>query len=279
MSRVFWVLLGLLIGQPCLLLPAQSISHTNRAAEDLVQLKLMAERGSMRAECLLAESAMSNHLFADAFRWYSAAAHQGLPEARYQKGRLLLFGQQGKIPNQSVVAHPRAGLDLLYQVATNRHLRACADLGRALKDGVGCGANPSLAYVWYALSSTNGQDASHEIMNQLAVQLSADQIKAALLQVQAARQGHWPDSPAQVAAAEAGKPAVVIELKLCGLIFSPHGNQAVINGHTLAEGEHAQFMTAKKELVLVTCVRVEPGSAEVQVAGETHSRTLYPLAH
>jgi hypothetical protein len=278
MSRAFWVLLGLLICQACQDLSAQSISHTNRGGEDLSQLKQLAERGSLRAEFILAEYSMSNHLFRDAFKWYSAAAQQGYVEARYQKGRLLLFGRRGATPDQSVTANPTAGLELIYQVATNRHRSACADLGRALKEGVGCTASSSSAYVWYALSSTNESDASHEVMNRLALRLSADEIKAALGQVRAAQQGHWPDSPVQVAG-ETDKPPVVIELKLSGLIFSPRGNLAVINGHTIAEGERCQFMTAKKDLVLVTCVQVEPGSAEVRVEGETHSRTLYPLAH
>lgn len=241
---------------------------------DFGQVKLLAERGNINAQLKVASACMGSHLYANALKWYSAAADQGLLEARYQKGHLLLFGCQGDTPDQCVSAKPAEGLQLIYMAATNCHPAARFDLGRALKDGCGCPSDRITAYAWFAVCAEAGDAASHESMNALALQLSPENIRQALACVREIKAGHWPPLPASAAMVALPGGQVDIKLKLSGVICSPGGNLAIINKRTLGEGESSQFMTDRKDLVAVTCQRILPDAVEVLVAGEAQSRTL-----
>lgn len=275
----------------CLLLPASSgwsqtennsihtalyrVSLDNK--DDMSKLKLLAERGYVDAQLKVAKACMDSHLFADALKWYSAAADQGDTEARYEKGHLLLFGRTGGPPEQNLAPAPSAGLRFTCMAATNHHNAACLDLACALRDGTGCLANPIRAYAWFSLCLDAGNRPCQDSLNQLALQFSTEQIREGLDRARALKAGHWPDFAALLsAAAPVTQPVgpVDLQLKLSGVDCSPREKLAVINNHTLGERDSCQLLTVDKKPVTVTCVRICKNFVEVQVEGEPQSRTL-----
>ena len=241
--------------------------------DDLGKVKLLDERGKINAQLKIATASMGSRLYANALKWYSAAADQGALEAQYQKGHLLLFGCQGDTPEQSVTANPPESLRFICMAATNHHQAACSDMGRALKDGIGCAADRVAAYALFSLCAEAGDPTSLTAMNGLALQLSPENIRQALAQAREIKTGRWPTlSPLPTS-------HVSIKLKLSGVVYSPRGNLAIINKHTLGEGETSQFLTDEKQLVAVTCQRVQPDGVEVLVAGESLPRLLLNAPH
>lgn len=239
-----------------------------KGMEDLGKVKLLAERGNISAQLKIADACMVNRLYASALKWYSAAEQQGALEARYQKGHLLLFGSTGSTPDQNVIAKPTEGLHYIYRCATNRHAAACFDMALALKDGVGCSADTINAYAWFSLCKEGGNTSCLNIMNTLALQLSTENIRDALARARKIKAGDWPPMPSLPST------RISIKLKLSGVVNSAGGKLAIINKSTLSEGETSQFMSEQKELVNVTCQKINADSVEVLVAGETQPRTL-----
>ncbi|HEX9045628.1 MAG TPA: tetratricopeptide repeat protein [Verrucomicrobiae bacterium] len=243
--------------------------------KDFSKLKLLAEQGVLDAQMKLAKACMDNMRYADALKWYSAASEQGVTEALYRKGHMLLFGCEGA-GNQSVAAQPEVGFKAAFMAATNGYMPACLDVAVAYRDGRGCPADPVVAYAWFSYCTDHGNTDSHTSLNRLALRLSGEQIRAGLALARETKQGHWPTPDLAEEAATHVKPKVDINLKLSGVVCSPHGNFVVINKRTLAQGETVQLKSEKNEPVDVTCVSVSPDSVQVRVAGEEEVRTLIP---
>jgi TPR repeat protein len=239
---------------------------------NMSELKLLAERGYADAQVKVAKACMDDHLYADALKWYSLAAKQGVLEANFQQGHMLLFGCREAAAAQVVQADPARGLSYTFIAATNGHLGASYDMATALKDGLGCSADMVAAYAWFSLCADHGSEPSHSAMNWLALRLSAVEIRQALALARETKAGRWPGI-AMGSAAHHGS-AVDINLKLSGVVCSPHGNLAVINKRTLAEGETIKLKSDKNELVDVTCVSVQPSFVSVKVETEADLRIL-----
>ena len=242
--------------------------------EDMSKLKLLAERGFVDAQLKVARACMTSHLYADALKWYTAAADQGVVEAGYQRGHMLLFGCDGTSADQVVAAKPSEGLKSTFMAATNHNYNACFDMARALKDGIGCPADPVAAYAWYSYCADNGSEPSRAAMNELALRISMEDIRQSLARSREIKAGHWPEFSLLAAPTHHTTTLVGIKLKLSGVVYSPRGNLAVINNHTMSEGETSQLATDHKELVSVTCEHIQSGYVEVRVEGEAESRTL-----
>ena len=240
--------------------------------DNMSELKLLAERGYADAQVKVAKACMDDHLYADALKWYSLAAKQGVLEANYQHGHMLLFGCREAAVAQLVQPDPARGLSYTFIAATNGHLGAAYDMAMALKDGLGCGGDMVASYAWFSLCADHGSEASRSAMNWLALRLSATEIRQALALARETKAGRWPGM-AMGSAAHHGA-AVDINLKLSGVVCSPRGNLAVINKRTLAEGETIQLKTGKNEMVDVTCVSVQPSFVSVKVESEADLRIL-----
>jgi hypothetical protein len=241
--------------------------------KDTAKLKLLAERGYVTAQLKIASECMNNHYYADAVKWYSAAAEQGIEEACYHKGHILLFGCKGTKPEQDVAPKPSEGLPFTYMAATNRNYAACFDMGRATKDGIGCPIDLITAYAWFSVCADAGDTLSHTEMNGLALRLSTADISRALALAHEFKARHWPEMALPSATQQPGAQ-VAIKLKLSGVVYSPRGNLAVINNRTMGEGETSQFATDSKELISVTCQHIQTDGVEMLVAGEAKPRTL-----
>jgi hypothetical protein len=240
--------------------------------KDMSKLKLLAERGFADAQAKVAKACMEGHLYADALKWYSLAARQGMVEANYMQGHMLLFGCSDAAANQIVTAQPAKGLDFSFMAATNGHWNACYDVATALKDGLGCQSDMVAAYAWFSLCADHGSEQSKTVLNWLALRLSAEEIRQALALARETKAGRWPGLNLGSSGHHAAP--VEINLKLSGVVFSPRGNMAVINKHTLAEGETIKLKSDKNEFVGVTCVSVQPSFVQVKVENESDLRTL-----
>lgn len=248
-----------------------SVNNGNNMSE----LKLLAERGFADAQMKVAKACVDNMLYADALKWYSAAADQGVVEAHYQKGHMMMFGCQGG-PEQTVVAQPAEAFKFTFMAATNGHFGACYDLAVAHRDGLGCPRDYVIAYAWFSYCADHGNEHSRTALNWLALRLSAEDIQQALVLARDTKAGKWPEFSKERAGHKFKTTvAVTIDLKLSGVVCSPRGNMAVINKKTLAEGETVKLKSTKDEMVDVTCVSVQPNFVQVKVENETALRTLF----
>jgi len=262
---------------------AGSTSDLNRMSvdgiNDMGKVKMLAEHGNLKAQLKLAGACASSELHADALKWYAAAAEQGSVDGIFQKGHLLLFGRPASSPDQVVTAKPVEGLRFAYIAATNGNSSAWFDMAVALRDGRGCAIDAVNAYAWFMLSADSGNSSGMEQMNQLALRLNTDQIRSARSLVREMKAKRWPEPPHESAKSQKPVGEIAIKLKLSGVVCSPKGNLAIINNRTLAEGESSQFLTAKKDAILITCKRIDPDAVQVLVEGEDAERTLLTAAH
>jgi TPR repeat protein len=245
--------------------------------EDFGRLKMLAERGNVEAQIKIGGISLQNHLCADALKWFSAAADHGSTEALFQKGHLLLMGVERAMPGQEVAANPTAGLRLIYQTATSGHAGAAWDMGLALKDGIGCPADPVIAYAWLTLCFDGGNQNARQLLNELALRLSTKEIQNALALTRQMKAGHWPEAPSSQATSsspEVATKVVAIKLKFSGVLYSKKGNMVIINNRTMSEGETIRLVADNNEQVNVTCVRVEAQCVEIRVEGEAQTRIL-----
>jgi TPR repeat protein len=231
---------------------------------DLGKIRLEAERGNVGAQIKLADAYLSHLRSADALKWYAAAAEQKSLEGEYQAGRLLLFGRVGIPEDQKVTAKPTEGLRWTYMAATGGHHGAWRDMAQALKSGVGCSTNIVEAYAWLGLLAETGDVVGKVEMNNLALKLASDEILRGKSLAREMKEGHWPPLPAR---------RVDVTLKLTGVIVSPKGKQAVINNHSMSEGETLHFFAGKQQIA-VTCKSIQADSVQVQVEGEDNPRML-----
>jgi TPR repeat protein len=262
---------------------AQQSGNLNRMAVDAIndmgKVKMLAEHGNLKAQIKIADACSSSELYADALKWYAAAAEQGSIDGLFQKGRMLLFGRQSSTAGQNIIAKPLEGLRYTYIAATNHHSGAWFDMAVALKEGRGCNVDSVNAYAWFMISADGGNGGGLEQMNQLALRLTTDQIRSARSTVREMKANHWPELPAQPTRVQKPVGDIAIKLKLSGVVCSPQGNLAIINNRTLAEGESSQFLTAKKDTIVITCKRIDPDGVQVQVEGEDAERTLLTASH
>ena len=286
--RIFWrcvlgamliVAAGQVWGEDSNRLDASLYQMSTRNANDISKLKLLAERGLADAQFKLAQACVQNQFYADALKWYSLASKQGMLEASYQMGRMLLYGCHDARPDQNVIARPTEGLKYCYMAATNGNIAACFDVAGALKDGIGCPVNMVQAYAWFSLCSDNGNSASAPALNWLALRMTGEEIRQAIAASRLLKNKQWLSLnflPANNGNTAQNSAPVDIKLKLSGMVFSPRGNMAVINKHTLAEGETITMKSDKNELVNVTCVSVQPDLVQVRVQNESDLRSLHP---
>ena len=87
----------------------------------------------------------------EALEWYRKTAVQGNVEGEYQVGHMLLFGAHGIPNNLSVSPNQTEGTRWMFMAATNYPARACWNMGKAMRQGLGASTNLIAAYAWLSL--------------------------------------------------------------------------------------------------------------------------------
>jgi len=234
---------------------------------DIAAIKQKAVAGDAQAQVQLGNSLVSSFHPTEALDWYRKAANQGNVEAKYEVGKMLLFGAPG-IPNELTVhPHPIEGARLTFAAATNLYPDALWDMAKACRQGLGVETNLVAAYAWLQLFSetTRGSIVGRVEMNDLALKLDTDALVDAEKLVVQFKSGRWSTPAFRVF--PMGDP----RLKLNGISFGTKRPLAVLNGKTIAEGESATIHI-KTETLTIKCVTIERDSVLVLVEGEDEPR-------
>jgi hypothetical protein len=236
---------------------------------DVAVIKQRAVAGDAQAQVQLGNSLASSFHATEALDWYRKAANQGSVEARYEVGKILLFGAPG-IPN-GLTVHPQPieGARWTFAAATNLYPDALWNMSKAYRQGLGVETNLVAAYVWLKLFSetTRGSIVGRVEMNDLALKLDTGALTEAENLVVQFRSGRWPTPAFRVF------PEGDSRLKLNGISFGTKTPLAVLNGRTLAQGESATIHF-KAKTVTIKCVAIDKDFVSVLVEGEDEPRTL-----
>ncbi len=235
---------------------------------DVAAIKQKAETGDAAAQVALADSLAAHFQATEALAWYRKAAAQGNIEAKYQVGNVLLFGAPGIPNNLTVRPNPAEGIRWTFMAATNFHPRACWNMGKALRDGLGTSTNLVAAYAWLSLfaNTSSGWAVGRTQMNELALHLDTAALQQAQNLVLQFKAGNWQLPPSQ--AIPEGDP----RLKLSGITLGSHP-LAIINGRSLSEGEATQI-SLKPGTLTIKCLKIQADSVLITVDGEDTPRLL-----
>jgi TPR repeat protein len=114
--------------------------------------------------------------------WYQKAADQGLPDAQYELGRRLIFGDD-------VAQNPTAGTELVLKAAEQRYAKAQILIADCYWKGRGLAKNQIEAYVWAAQAKeiAKGPDAKRaaDLFDDVKSGMNGGQIKAAEIELMA----------------------------------------------------------------------------------------------
>ena len=203
---------------------------------------------------------------------YRQAAKTGNVSGAFAAGELLMFQGQGDSGRERVL-ELSDGLGYLFFAATNRHPQACAELARALQNGLGVQTNLACAYAWLKLAAK--YDHSFEVdLDRLVVQLEPNDVLQAQKIADQYISGHWPDA--------VSRPITQGDSRLAiqGMSFSGHESLIILNGGTLTEGEMINVQSVKTpkhqtgEKLTVSCYEIGADYALVAVAGEPNLKML-----
>lgn len=95
--------------------------------------------------------------YKDAFAWFSNAAAQGVPEAQYMTGFMLLQGQGMK---KSILM----AVDFFRQAAQQNHTSAQYVLGQMYWKGLGVKRNLTEGRKWLSLAAENGNESARALL-------------------------------------------------------------------------------------------------------------------
>jgi hypothetical protein len=192
--------------------------------ETTAELRLRAESGDPSAQNALAENYLANFYYADAEKWFKQAAAQGVLNAQWRLGQMLLDGRSG-FPKRSgpVPANPRQAIHWLKRAAAMGHAGAQNELGRCYETGKSVPKDGVEAYKWFALAAKYGGVVARTYRDQLALKLSAREIKEAQRRIEAFVPGKEPELWA--------------EIQLKGISGVTNNRFAMVNNVTVKQGE------------------------------------------
>ena len=107
----------------------------------------------------------------EAAKWFALAAKQGLAEAQYHYGLILLQGR-------GVVQDYKAAFSWIEKPAQRGYAKAQYSLGELYRYGTGTAVDKARAYLWFNLAAAQGVDAAAKARDSLVWQLKPEQIAA-----------------------------------------------------------------------------------------------------
>ncbi len=148
------------------------------ALPPVAALKESAANGDMQAQYKLARAYEDQFDLVSASKWYWAAAAQGMADAQYRLGRILLrkftISVDGK--NATPERDPAVGAKWLLKAAEQGHTLAQLALGRCCADGDGVPRDYSEAYKWFTLAYKKGNNTAGTERDNLVFKMTAEQI-------------------------------------------------------------------------------------------------------
>jgi hypothetical protein len=238
---------------------------------DVAAIKQKAEAGDARAQVALGEALAAHFRATEALQWHKKAAVQGNIEAECHIGEMLLFGAPGSPSNLTVPPNQTEGIRWTFRAATNLHPRACRNMAKASRQGLGTTVNLVEAYAWLELFSETsaGSIVGRVEMNELALTMDTSALRQAQNLAAQFKAGNWQRPVAR--AIPEGDP----RLKVNSINFGGKVPLAMINGKTLAEGESAKIFI-KPFILKIKCLKIEKDAVRIAVEGEDSPRLLRP---
>ena len=205
----------------------------------------------------------------DAAAWaYRQAAKTGNLNATFAAGEVLFLQAQSGTGRERILKLAE-GLGYLYSAATNRHAPACAELAKALQNGIGVATNLVCAYAWLSIAAQRNPAYRSEL-DQLVTRLDPSEVLQAQRIAHDYLAGHWPAPVARPV--EQGDSRLQIQ----GMTVGKNGALIILNGGTMGVGETIDVRTGKTSgaRLLVSCFAIAPDHALVAVAGEPNLKLL-----
>lgn len=207
-----------------------------------------------------------------ALSYFRKAADTGNAEAALLAGDLL-FSQASQSAGRDRVEESLESGYYLFAAATNRQARACADLSREFRDGMGVRTNLIYAYAWLGFAA-HLDPAYRSDMDALVLRLDPGDIEKAQACAKNMEKGTWPDFNFQRVVADD------VRLRVQGVAVGPHGPLVILNGNTFARGESGNVLVANAQRttyaprINVTCVDIGSDYVLLAVGGEPTLRLL-----
>lgn len=107
----------------------------------------------------------------EAAKWLERAARQGLADAQYEYGLMLLQGR-------GVVQDYRAAFEWIEKPARRGHAKAQYSLGELYRYGTGTAIDKARAYLWFNLAAAQGVEAAAKARDSIVWQLKPEQLAA-----------------------------------------------------------------------------------------------------
>ncbi len=124
------------------------VSSVTAKSASLENYRILAEKGEVGAQGVMAERALESGDTGNAFKWFSAAAEQGDAQAQLRLGDLYVDGR-GVIRDSAKAAH-------WYALAVGRSAEAQWKLGALFQEGDGVQKSPEIAAAMYRRAADQG---------------------------------------------------------------------------------------------------------------------------
>lgn len=203
---------------------------------------------------------------------FRQAADTGNAQAAVLAGDLLLDQAEESTGRNRLVKSFESGF-YLFTAATNQQARACADLSRVFRDGIGVRTNIVSAYAWLELAAR--LDPSFRPgLDDLVVQLTPGEIDSAQACARDMQHGIWPQCHFQRVTVDDPR------LRIQGLAVGQHGTLVILNDATFARGESGNVFPANAARgtyaprLYVTCLDITSDYVLLAVGGEPVLRLL-----
>ena len=203
---------------------------------------------------------------------YRRAAEAGDLKGAFLAGELLL--KQGESSSgREQILQLSEGLGDLFLAATHGNARACADLSRALENGIGVETNLISAYAWLELAAERDPSFKADL-DRLAVQMVPVDLQQAQALARKYAQGQWPTD--FVHPVDQGDP----RLRIQGISSNGRQSLVIINNVSLAPGDSAFVHSASNPRssaaneLNITCLETGSDYALVSIAGESRFKLL-----
>lgn len=203
---------------------------------------------------------------------YRQAAKAGNVNGDFAAGEML-FDEGQVCSDRERILKLSQGIDYLFSAATNRLPEACAELSKALQNGVWVQTNLISAYAWMELAAEHNRSYRANL-DQLVVQMSPDQIQTAQNLAHQYSLGHWPKD--LVRPVDEGDP----RLKIQGITIGGRVPMVVLNSVTFSQGDTLEVVPAGRSQhpgpgrLTVSCLEIGNDYVLVSIAGESHLKLL-----
>lgn len=232
----------------------------------LAEVKLSAQGGDAKAQDKLADAYLSRFDFPNAIKWYRLAAGQGVANAQWHLGDMLLTGHAPMHPG-SANAEPEEAVQWYLKAANQGHERAQVGLGHCYRDGKGVRQDYAQACKWYSIAARQNKIWGPMYRDPLILKMSSQQIGEAQRQADAfVLHRTMPN--------EIPEPGVLNQLTLKSISGSNTNRLALINNRTFAVGDMVRIKLAEK-MVTVRCLEIRDESVIVSVGQVTKWKELW----